>query len=338
LFYRWLPNSTNDAITANYPDKNCNVLLWFERSGEFKNKTIIFSYAHPIVDTDFIQRQASLDGGPLFGQATFCKVSEAAVEDIEKKNYKSKQYEAFAKDVVRIIYKTTSSFTNLLRSKYGQYWIAPIEEWDSRSTSLPEYCSFFNFQWSIDGATWGNFYLKGTSIRLNWGSPSERDLLESITKEDWNNIRGQIQGYQHSLEAEWLARSHEYFRLGQIRHAFIEGVTALEISLEKYYKQILSKLPKSEKRLQDLHHRSLQTKIAVLLIDPKFNEITITLALEAIEIRNQIVHEGYEPKASQTLACEHLLRLIGLLIFNDTTKLPKGNGGNRIYPKTEHAP
>lgn len=61
----------------------------------------------------------------------------------------------------------------------------------------------------------------------------------------------------------------------------------------------------------------------------------LNLALEAIEIRNKIIHDGYEPDASQTLACEYLLRLVGMLIFNAPIKLPRGSGANRTYPNTE---
>jgi len=65
--------------------------------------------------------------------------------------------------------------------------------------------------------------------------------------------------------------------------------------------------------------------------------IDLIFALEAIKLRNQIVHEGIEPtEANDTIhKIEALLSTTKILLSDQIIKLPNSNIGNRLFPKNK---
>ena len=341
LFHRWLPDGKKDAIILDTGDSNAKLKVWFERYGYVDNGYIKFDYERREVDPNIIPKQAILDGGPLFGELEIQGLSEEELEALRENKIGSEAYVRLGKRIVkRVIYPTIRRFIDILRTNYGQYWVKNIEPWDSRKGSLGYYCnSILQLKWSLDGGrTWRPFIPNEIKI-----GPITLTILEDftsyLTEKDWKELEKVFNGgYEPSLACLLISRAHALLNQGNLKYAFIEGVSALEIALSEFIKRNAPQLPDPLVNYLKLHFRKMPIKARLMIVATASGKIPtedLEKAIKAIDIRHDIVHKGRDPPADSKEMVRALLNAAAALVTGPKFRFLSANPGNAIKPVEE---
>lgn len=137
-FHRWLPDGEEDAIALPTDDAGWCVRVWFKREGKMEGAFIKYARGETAFDSSTIEKQGSLNGGPLRGQLD----ADLDDEDITAIQAPSEHGERVARRIIQAIDTPVSSFVEILRTNYGQYWLTPWPSWDSRIHSVQAALSF----------------------------------------------------------------------------------------------------------------------------------------------------------------------------------------------------
>jgi hypothetical protein len=233
------------------------------------------------------------------------------------------------------------SFISVLRVNFGQYWIREPESWDSRLSSLGHYCkSVLHLKFSLDGSQdWQDFVPDDPIVYadLTVIVPSKNTFSQYLTQTDWKTISSLLnRGYEPTPAAVALARTHQLFDQGNIWEAFIEGVTALELAVHDYYREQMKTndtLFGEMNSFWKLPLRSQLVSLAAAMGNIPLDKVS--LAVSAIEIRNDIVHEGKRPTEKNNRELEGLLAAVAQMIHGPGFKLPSAKTGNNIAMEEE---
>jgi hypothetical protein len=330
LFHRWLPDGKKNALKLSTTDPKANLMIWFERRGYVDDSFIRFDYNRKEVDPKIMEEQGILEAGPLFGLLEIQGISKKNLDILRMNKVGHDLYISLGKRVVKLICPLVQRFLNILRINYGQYWIAELDKWDSRRESLGNYCgSELSMQWRTTGEkTWKAFEPDEKRIKIVARLPGS--FSEYLTEENWQELVEAYQkGYGPSAAAFVLSRAHQSLKEGNIRQAFVEGTTAIEIALHEFIRnnqQASGSLPESMQAFWTLPMRS--QLIIVLTILGNTTTQQIEEAVKAVKIRNDIVHEGKKPPAGSKDKLSILLRLVASIVSGPKFKFPKMNIGN----------
>lgn len=336
LFHRWLPDGEKDAIVLDIRRLKAKLKLWFERRGFVKDGQIRYDIKRREVDSDIMIKQGVLEAGPLMGLLSGYVLSEKELAALQKDKRGDPEYEALGKKVINLVYREVSRFTCIIRRNYGQYWVRELEKWDSRKDTLGRYCSvILNSEWSLDdGKTRhpfvpndpvGNMYITVYSIK--------KRFEKYISEKDWQRLADYYRKkYTPPPSANILLRAHELLDQGNLRHAFIEGTSALEVALSEFMHERLRGSEIIEKSLNSFYQLNLASQLTGIAITLGLELQEIENATKAIEIRNHIVHENYEPPPSSKDKLQGLMNVTASLIPGPNIRFPTANPGNAVYP------
>jgi hypothetical protein len=336
LFHRWLPSGQEDTIVLDTGDPNTKLKIWFERRGFINRGFIEFDYKRREVDPLIIPKQAILDAGPLYGLLEVYGLSKDVLEPLKNNKKGDENYIRLGKRVaLKLIYPPVCRFIDILRTNYGQYWIPELRKWDARNESLGNYChTELNLYWSLDdGTTWADFI--PDELTLTFDSGIRRDFHDYLTENDWFEMKKTVQEkYEPELAAFLLSRTHQFFRQGNFKYALIEGVSALEIAINEFIRQKSKDISQSLRdKISAFQGMKLPIKVATIVT---FFDLTHTQNLEktvaAIDMRNDIVHEGKEPPDNDDTEekIKGLMKTTAALIKGPKFKFPSANTGNAI--------
>jgi len=336
LFHRWLPDGENDAIILDIPKSKAQLKLWFERRGFVEGQSITYDNNRHEVDPDIMIKQGVLEGGPLMGLLSGYELSEEEVSALEKDRKGDPVYEALGKKVINLIYSEVFRFICIIRRNYGQYWVTELQEWDSRKYTLGMYCGdILNSEWTLDdGRTWHPFvpndpvgYLRFTM------QPIKKTFMKYISKEDWQCLAGYYKKeYSPPPSANILLRAHELLDQGNLRHAFIEGTTAFEVALYEFMRNKVRDRKILQDSLSSFYQLGLPSQLTSVAVALGLDLEDIENATKAIEIRNKIVHENYDPPPSSKDKLQGLMNVTARLIPGPNIRFPTINPGNAIWP------
>ena len=320
LFSRWLPDGEKDAICLLRSESLC-VKVWFERLGFERDGFIRFDSKRREIDPEALSRQFPVDGGPMMAQLEWKNFSEA--DTIRNAAQGDEGLVRLARQIADdLLYPSLSRFADILRTNYGQYWLVPIKKWDSRTENLGSYCSHLNLSWSLDnGQTWQELLPEKpvSTFRVAVGA---RD--RNISFQDWQELQRAVEeGYHPSVAAQITSDAHSLLDGGDLKHALIEGVTALEVAIKQFIdrKTKAGNVPGEElKAFWDLPRKTQLAALAVNMagLDPN----DLALALQAIEMRNDVVHEGYVPPPDTQGMVAALLRVTSTFLQGPPFKFP----------------
>jgi hypothetical protein len=340
VFHRWLPNGKEDALTFDMKDSNLELKIWFERWGVVEGGLIEYRSGKQEFDPTIIPTQGYLVAGPLFGQLTISNIPDEDIVLLRENKNDDQRYINLGKKVVKdLIYPPIARFINILRITYGQYWLQKFEGWDARVVDIGTYCgNTLRLEWRADtGVTWLPFIPepKERYMRVVATAPSIERLRQYLTEEDWHDLEKMVRdGYEPSLAATLLAQTHRLIDRENWREALIEGNTALELAIDE---RIRSRLDSDKKLLNLLTSRfnDLPLRIKLLSIGTFIDNISledINHTLEVIDMRNSVVHEGWEPTSPNDVrvALRGLVSLVTLLLPGPGFKFPTARQGNMI--------
>lgn len=162
---------------------------------------------------------------------------------------------------------------------------------------------------------------------------------EFPTRNDWQAIKNVVnQKYVPSMAASIIAHAHQLLDQDDIRHALVEATTAVELGIEEFLFNKPEDIYSIIKEMQSFRTISLRARVAVIAsVMGKTSQEALRNALDAIDTRNDIVHEGRNPpnddNMKQKIDC--LLRIAASLLTGPTFKFPKNNPGNALSSPEE---
>ncbi len=340
-FHRWLPNGKEDALVLNTGDPSAKLVVWFERLGFKRDEEIIFDYKRREVDAEAMRKQGVIEAGPLWGSLEVTKISQEELAALKGNKSGDSNYIALGKRILQLICPPVSRFLNVIRVNYGQYWVKELEKWDSRKESLGRYCGSkinLGLEWSLDGGEiWTKFEPDQPSATLTVVMSLDRDFTDYLSLQDWQEIEQAVnEGYEPSLAALLATRAHQLADQGNLKHALIEGVSALEVGVEDFMRQALKDDDYLQKSAQAFWNLPLSSQmIAVLATLGTIPLEDLVLAVKAVEMRNKIVHDGWDPPDTAKGEMTALLRSIAALLPGPSFRFPTINPGNKIMPAEE---
>ncbi len=336
LFFRFLPDGEADAIEVPIGNEAYSLSLWFERRGYVDHRgLIVWDAKRREVTADLVSRQGILQGGPLFGRLQVNNVTDAELKALRADLVGHSEYEAFAKRCLDIIVPHSSRLIKILRDTYGQYWIPELHTWDSRTVTLGAYCrNTLQMRWreSADDTyrdlipTQPNF-----TIRLeadDWDNP------QYISVSDWHDMHKLMaQKFEPPLASSVTARANELLEGGNIRHAIIEAVTAIEIAIAG----VMTRAEVDKNELNFFWSTGLQNRLMIVAaargdLDRK----SLDKLLEIIDLRNKIVHEGRSATEMSRPLVRLVLRALQCWIDGPLPKFPRASHGNRLWGRDEN--
>jgi len=328
-FHRWLPRGIEDAVEMDL--EIGHLQLWFERRG-YTEGIVRFDFERHEVDPHIVPKQGRLDAGPLFGRLHLTKAPNEIIDVLRRDLTGDTNYVALGKSVVKSVHPIIERLLRLFRKRYGQHWLKVLEPWDSRRLSLGAICCDWNMSWSDDnGANWHPFK-PDKSVR-NYGAMETTKFNEYLTQSDWFDLKTAVEkGDDPSLATELVTNSHRMFAEGELRHAVVEAVSALEVAISDAVRAPI----KGSKKLTDsaasfLKDTTLKTRLVVVAsFLGGMPAATIEDALAGIELRNRVVHEGFVPEQQSMKQVRAVMEVAAMLVPGPRIKLPVLSGSNLI--------
>lgn len=225
LFHRWLPRGIQDCIETQVAGGQLR--LWFERRGYTEQGMVRFDFERREVDDSIVVKQGRLDAGPLFGMLNLDSVTSTTLDVLKRDVTGDAEYVSLGRTIIKSLHPVLARLVEHLRVRYGQYWLTPLEKWDSRYRSIGAICDDWNMGWSEDnGATWHRFK-PDKSVR-NYGPLERTKFNEYMTQSDWAALKASVEkGEELPLAAELVTNSHRLASELQLRHALVEACSML---------------------------------------------------------------------------------------------------------------
>lgn len=332
LFYRWIPGE-NNAITLSLSPQT-SLKLWIGQSKRSRPG----HEEHPTPATADTKVWGKVEGGPLKGTLHFGSIPNNVLQAITEKKIGDQAYIQFGKSVVKdILESQLSRLIKILRINFGQYWLREFFPWDSRTYTLRGYCqNVLALEWSTNGTDWEDFIPDEPQLTFHVGTiGGGRQYLSLVAEKDWVILQSlMLSEYTPSEASSLLARAHELFARGRHRHAFIEAVTALEVAIsELTVKNLGAPLPKD---VADFSSQLVKRQLAaVSATSGLLSASDLEVALKAITLRNEIVHDGKTYGVEKQNELLGLLQVVTKILGNTVFKFPYLDGGNLQMPVSE---
>ena len=320
-----------DGVTLLENDTE-KVWIWFERKGR-----VIGSFIRFTEDPDkqhfevaHMSRQAKLNAGHLRCRVEFSDCTVEEFDALSAETINEEIFKKLGKRIAELVPKIVGGFVDLLRVRYGQYWIEPVPKWNSTKQNLEGFLSATLPTWySVDNGitlTRFKFGQAQTNTFVQIDSTSAYEQL--LTQADWTSLQSDAKFQSAPSIAETLLIAASEFRdRGQYRQAIVEAATALELAIGECLRRHAGAL---ETQCRAFYNLPLPTQTVVLLAATKAATRDETKKVtDLIATRNKIVHEGFDPDFdSQDF--QSVLGVVARLLGNTTYKFPSVNLGNRL--------
>lgn len=333
-FHRWLPDGRTDEISLPTGHPESKLTVWFERTGYTEGDFVHFDYKQREVDPNIIRRQAWLDAGPLRGLMELESITDKQAKCLRQNKLGDDEYIALGKKVIKHLHPPLARFISILRTNYGQYWLPEPLPWDSRRESIGSYFRSLGLTWSLDGGeSWTDFIPDEPTLFLK-GEFSAK-FQHYMTRDDWAELRHTVESdYCPSLAGSILTLAHKFYDQGELKYALVEGITALELSLGELIRNQLHKYADDksiESILGHFHEERLPFRVitaATFLERPPVD--TLKRCLKAIELRNNVVHEGGTPD-------DEASKPVVLAVLEAAGAFLEGQGPSYRFPSADSA-
>jgi hypothetical protein len=335
IFTRWLPDGQKDAFALPTGGPDAEISVWFERRGYAKDKEIIYDVQKKEIDPALLKLNSRLDGGPLLGCLALKNVSMAEEQALQAGKQDEPDLIKLGKRVVGLITPTIRKLVQVLKVKYGQYWLADVDDWDSRTNSLGSFCSSLQLRWSHDGTSNWNDFRPTANVTMLTGH-FRTDYSFYPEEKDWPEVAALCaSGYEPTTAGELLSHAHRLLDQGHLKYAIIEAVSALEVSLSEHVKTNYTgrarELLASDAKAGDTRRLPVRTALIAGMI-PGIDRADLESALKIIEVRNNIIHEGKGADPSLGADVQALLRVVAGVLQVGRFKFAMLNVGKPIGP------
>lgn len=326
-FHRWLPDGENDAIVLD--ERGSKIKLWCERFGHEVRGCIEYDNEKREIDLNLMNRQGRLESGPLFGKIEALEISDDEYKVLEENKVGDPIYQNLGKRITKIIDPVLAKFFYIMRIHFGQFWIPEFEKFNSKEASIGYHLRFMGMKWSSDdGKSWKIFEPDHEHPPVTAYFASHESYLELISNTDWKNLQSILQKeYKESLAAITLARTHRYIVQRDTRHAFFEGVTAVELAIEEFIHNNINDNKIFKENIQGFWNLPISTQLVTLSTALNLSKSKVEETITAIKLRNRIVHDGFEPEFFDVRKnLISLLEIVSKLLIGPKFKFPTEGG------------
>ncbi len=329
VFSRWLPDGRNDLLELPTGDREATLEIWFERCGYTDEEGFThFDASRSEIDPTAIRTQGGLEAGNLFGLLRLSTVDSAELDCVQNSRHGEEPYLELGKRVVRTITPPVSRVIALMQAVFGQFWLPGLEPFDSRKWSLGSYCSdILHLKWSSEEDGGRRPFLPNLDSawsEIAVASTSADAFMQYLVDEDWGVLKALLQGdYETPLAAQLLVEARSRMARKDLRAAIAVGTTALDLAIENRFRQLLQGSEKCIEKGQSFYDLKLAQKTVFLgpAIGIRDKE-AIEQCLDAIRSRNDIVHEGADPKSIPDSQWDGLFKVTAAFLGPPSYKLP----------------
>ncbi len=338
VFHRWLPDGETDALSINAKSKYINIKIWFERCGYMNNGWIKFDCKKREIDPSILLRQAKIDAGPLHVKMCIKNLNSNAVESVYANKRGDEGYIKIGKKIISILNDNLIPFVNTLRFQFGQYWIRELLPWNSQKESLGHYFIGLHTKWAKENEeSWQEFIPDEIKSTAHLNIICGKDFSHYFSKDDWEYLNNfQPENHRFGLTHKVLLNAHELREQGNYKQCFIESITSLELSISEYMKNRLSIPKELKKEIESFWQMPIRSQTTVLAMTlPSVSYTHIKNTVEAIKIRNKIVHEGFSPNGDfeDKKLIDSVFFIISKLLSEEIMKFPScSDSGNTLLP------
>lgn len=344
VFHGWKPREVEDAIMLDTGNPSATLQVWFasRTGGQIEDDPRYVEddprYDVPLVECRYLWGRLWLTGL----DAASLALLRLPAQVLDHDSADGEAYRRLIKRVVRIIHRSVEPLFTALRIVYGQYWIAPFPEWDSRHESLRDYCRWaLDLRVSLDGgASWSDFEYSPDEVTAwvaRWQEARAeqerpRDYTVYLQEADWKGVPALI---QHMVQPDYqdplfpvvqrlLVEVRYALEGGVSRYAFVEAISLLEVALGSYFRRA-AKTKAMLKVLQPLRERDapLPLKLCAALLNLSVDPEDVDLCLQAIATRNAVVHDGEDPPQEAQALLAAVLRVVSALLPGLPLRFPE---------------
>jgi hypothetical protein len=318
-FYLWLPDEA-DAIYLPTDNPDTELCVWYEGwDGEFPDgRSVDYEESDP--------PPVIREGGNLRGELVIDNVEDIVITTLQRatspdtgNGHRSQEdiarYSELAHRIRDTMFDPLSTFVDLLRHRFGQYWVLPLPR-TLRVYSDPSkfFELFISFTWSVDEfETEFDFDPPSLARPATIPESLRHEVHELLTEGDWNSLREMASSRLVSenpmpgLGHEMFSRARQARDRGEMRSAYVEAVTALEVIVESR---------RTDVREFDSYAVHGRPRLAVE-VERSFPQLFSSFprrAEEAIQTRNKIVHEGSPVTPGYVAEIDSLLDVVWRLL------------------------
>lgn len=331
-FSEWLPNGQEDALDIPTGNDRIELQLWFERYGFLDGNLLRFDLEQRLPANAKTPKQAPLDAGPLHGLLKWGVLDKSHLDGLNA-GPESEGYIELGKLIYDFLQPKLAATVETIRTVFGQYWVPSFPDWDSRHISLGSYfMSALRAKWSLDeGTTWQHFSPEMAYMNLEMFS-RHIDGNQYLSEDDWRGLADCVQERRSfSLASQTIARAMYMNDEGRCGHALVDAVTSLELAIGEYLGDCLRGIEGAVEKSKPFHQLPMPARLAVLVGALDIDSESVEKALEAIELRNRVVHDGHILDHGERLHVNELLQgtreVIGKLSSPEIVKTPLNNIG-----------
>lgn len=344
LFHRFLPDGKTDAVNLTLDSDPHEIRVWFERRSKSSSGVLEWDTQGTEFDQAIMRRQARLDGGYLFGEMQMSDVSDtelvalrhnpkAAGDTFGQDSAEDPAYIALARRLLDVLVPRLAAFVSTLRSQYGQFWLQEPRPWDSRRATLGTYCSSdLGLRWWDDGKQcWYRFLPTNSGASVAIQPLPGRGFEEYLTEADWRRLQSTRCFDNISTELQLLGNAARSLDSGDYRQAFVEVISALELAISNRLSSQNKSIKSAIQSFRDRETRSAHVAVILLVLGAPENETET--ALRAVKLRNDVVHEGYQPTESDAQMIRGVIQTIRRISGTEEIKTPVLDlSFNKLFP------
>jgi hypothetical protein len=341
LFHKFLPDGRNDAVYLTPQGDAHEIRVWFDRTTKNRDGFLYWDRNGTEFDEAIMRRQAMLEGGNLRGEmlmpdvsdeelTSLLRIPKAVNEPFGQDTGDDPVYVRLGKRVIGEVHPRLANFITTLRDQYGQYWLGVPQAWDSRRETLGTYCgsTLSVLWWDERAQDWRRFLPTNSGSTVRVGPLPGRDFAEYLTEQDWRRFQQTRCLNEISTELQLLGSANRALDFGDYRQAFVEVTSALELVIARRLNSSSKTVKSAIQSFMDRESRKAQ--VAVLLISTGAATVDIEGALEALDVRNRVAHEGYHPTPAEAGALRKVVQTIKRLAGIDEIKSPVLSSTNRL--------
>jgi len=149
-----------------------------------------------------------------------------------------------------------------------------------------------------------------------------------MTEADWTSLKASRCLKNVATEVLLLGNASRSLDAGDYRQAFVEAISALEVAVGNRLSSQSSVIKPAIKSFQDRETKRAQVAVVMLALGEAQKDIEN--ALQALHLRNKVVHEAYQPTIADTKVLRNVLRTVGRISGVGVIKSPALTSGNQL--------
>jgi hypothetical protein len=328
-FHRWLPRGRQDAI-ALLDASETRLRVWLDDTGFINDGLVTFHQRRTEVDRDIVGRQGWVESGNAQAELQM-HVATTEVGSLCSGSIPNPSVVPIAERVVKTIDAPLSRLVDILRINYGQYWLSRWTGWNPSKQSLGSFCFHLRLRVTSDGKEAVPVI---PDMPQSFGQPRivAASFQDYMRPDDWAKIQELVRAdYSPTTAVRVIALAHHLLEEGNLRHALVEAASAVELAIPEGIHAHYAGRTIVLQQLGAIANMKLKPQIVAVAAQARhIGEDLVQSAVEAVDLRNAVVHEGKEIGREAEPLVRALLAFAQALLATVPIKCPTRELFNRV--------